>query len=403
MSANTAAREITKKTILGWHRMAMAGGSVPTASSSSTIRRSVATKTRSSTASWQPLISILHSTDSAALKMKRPAPNGWRKCIVSHPSFFSAAVDVTAAAAPDMSSSFDEEVGRSSSSPIKQQRIEQANATSSSITPMEDIIEVDMDELQALASQRCTPLKLVDMYKYAVDFNNEGQRLLNAQFLHRELPIRLAQRAVDLLTLPHGLSEAMPIREVAHMYLQYLEKFQDFPVPTTPDEEEKFTELLRGMVLDRSSIPNALSRGVAEWVANEKREDLELTCLQDMEGALYRFFTARVGLRFLAEHHILSDPKRVQYKKLKEAQSSFHEEDDDLFLGCIQTDCDPVKEIRKVCKQVARQTKEFFGICPEIQIIDCCRNPSKFTYVPHHLHYMVGELVKNSCRATVRR
>ena len=71
-------------------------------------------------------------------------------------------------------------------------------------------LEVDMEELQELASMRCTPLRLRDMYKYAIDFNNQEQRLLNAQFLHKELPIRVAQRAVDLLTLPHGLSEALP-------------------------------------------------------------------------------------------------------------------------------------------------------------------------------------------------
>jgi len=53
---------------------------------------------------------------------------------------------------------------------------------------------------------------------------------------------------------------------------------------------------------------------------------------------------------------------------------------------------------------VTLHTQELFGVCPEIQIVDASQDEhSKFTYVPHHLQYMVGELLKNSCRATVKR
>jgi pyruvate dehydrogenase kinase 2/3/4 len=268
-------------------------------------------------------------------------------------------------------------------------------------------LEVDMEELQRLAKMRCTPLKLSHMYKYAIDFNNQEQRLLNAQFLHKELPIRLAQRAVDLLTLPHGLSEALPIRQIAHVYLLYLEKFQEVPVPSTPEEEEHFTDMLQSVVLDRSSIPIAIARGVDEWLKSDLREDIELDRLQEMEeemeDALYRFFTARVGLRFLTEHHILSSPSRASGSVVRESQSSFTQDDQD-FLGCIQTDCCPSKEVGKVAESVVKQTEDYYGICPEIQIVNSTQNvDSKFTYVPHHLHYMVGELLKNSCRSTVRK
>ena len=266
-------------------------------------------------------------------------------------------------------------------------------------------LEVDMEELQELASMRCTPLRLRDMYKYAIDFNNQEQRLLNAQFLHKELPIRVAQRAVDLLTLPHGLSEALPIRQIANVYLLYLEKFQEFPVPTTPEGEDEFTDMLQSMILDRSSIPNAIAQGVDEWLQSDLREDIAADRLQEMEDALYRFFTARVGLRFLCEHHILSSPSRAPGRTaIRKSQSSFTDEEDDDLLGCIQTDCNPSKEVRMVAQAVARQTEEYYGVCPEIQVVDSTQHlNANFTYVPHHLHYMVGELLKNSCRATVRK
>ncbi len=237
--------------------------------------------------------------------------------------------------------------------------------------------------------------------------------------------MRVAQRAVDLLTLPHGLNEIPAVLQVAHVYLLYLEKFQDCPVPTEAESEEFFTEMLQGMVLERNSIPNAIARGVDEWMReqNSKAEELDSqdggddanaveNTLKEMEHALYRFFTARVGLRFLTEHHILSSPARAK-------QGGRDGYGNDSFLGCIEPDCCPTREVRKVVEAVRRQTMDYYGegVCPEIQIVDgdiatqqqqqqklkMRHETNNFTYVPHHLHYMVGELLKNSCRATVKR
>ncbi|KAG7355552.1 two-component system histidine kinase [Nitzschia inconspicua] len=285
------------------------------------------------------------------------------------------------------------------------------------------LLHVDMDKLKQMASKRCTPLSLKDMYKYAVkDVNNSEQRLWNAQFLHKELPIRMAQRAYDLLTLPHGLNETAAILQVAHVYLLYLEQFENCPVPTTVETEERFTNMLQHMILERSSIPNAIAKGIDVWAANQKGDVVgeagdaadpdedEEQRFQDMEDALYRFFTARVGVRFLTQHHIMSSPKRL--KEVATSSAANSDEDDEFFLGCIQTNCEPVHEVRKVVKYVQKQTEDHYGTCPEIQIIDTASSPPRngstlqkgnFTYVPHHLRYMVGELLKNSCRATIKK
>jgi len=267
---------------------------------------------------------------------------------------------------------------------------------------------IDRDELVALASQRATPLRLADMYKYGTS-RDLSQRLRNAQFLHRELPIRIAQRTVDLLTLPYGLSEATPVKQVAGIYLGYLKSLNEMPAPTTAEEEEAFTDMLHSFVLDRTSVPLWIARGVASWRGGRKTEDLEAERLQEMEDALYRFFTARVGLRFLIEHHVLSSP-RESAQKLVNATHMFPEDaakDKTAEIsGCIQSHIDLVKETRKVADHVTNQTKEFFGMCPPIEIVDCVSpedNPENFTHVPHHLHYMLAELIKNACRATVQQ
>jgi len=267
----------------------------------------------------------------------------------------------------------------------------------------------DLNALHAIASRKTTPLSLSDMYRYASIGSN--QRLRNAQFLHRELPIRLAQRAVDLLTLPHGLSKTRHIRNVAHKYLVFLQQFQEFPCPQNDEEEMEFTNLLQGMVLDRVSIPHAIALGVKS-LKDKRRESFDSNRLAEMEEALYRFFTARVGLRFLTEHHILcsSSPQADFLRKLHSCdfddECTFgDQEDTDQFLGCIKKNCNPVEEVNRVVKQVTRQCKNSYGISPEVKVVDCTTGAEgrDFTYVPHHLRYMVAELLKNSCRATVRR
>lgn len=265
-------------------------------------------------------------------------------------------------------------------------------ATSSS-SPDEDLL-VNMEALEALASQRPTPLRLKDMHLYASS-GDDAQRLRNAQFLFKEIPIRMAQRAMDLLTLPHGLNQTIPVRKVASIYLKYIEQFQQSSPPKTLEEEKAFTDMLAGIVLDRQKIPMSIAKGIRNWYQANK--DIDPKWLEEMENALYRFFTARVGLRFLTQHHILSDKNRKEsYGEFNYASTG--------DLGCIQTDCDPVEEIRQVIDEVTQQTVDCYGCCPEIQLVDASIADDKktgFTYVPHHLHYMVTELLKNSCRATV--
>jgi pyruvate dehydrogenase kinase 2/3/4 len=286
-------------------------------------------------------------------------------------------------------------------------------------------VDMDPEVLVALASQKPTPLRLEDMYKYGTSVDAQ-QRLRNAQYLHREMPIRIAQRVVDLLTLPHGLSESKPIRQVAEIYCRYLQRFNAMPRPRSSAEEDAFTDMLQAFVLDRSSIPIAVARGVSAWESHQRSlyvtgdgevsaEELEALegRLNDMEDALYRFFTARVGLRLLLEHHVLSSP-RPECQALRNVTHLFEDGSGkrQSELGCIQSDCNLVEETRKVADLVMKQTTEYYGMCPAIDIVDCQQTNGDdeasssldpFTYVTHHLHYMLAELLKNSCRATVQQ
>lgn len=380
-----------------------------TTASTLLIRRSVATTqaTKVVQATNMPLSQLFSGEHNSH---HSSSPTGSNSSTRQHPQQLQARqqMSVLAAVTPEeqemiLSSSLAARKDLSNSNSNSKSESSNNNDSSSSNLP-QNLDEVDMEELERLANLTPTPLRLGAMFKYGGG-SDLDQRLKNAQFLHHELQIRLAQRAYDLLSLPYGLSkESGPVREVALIYIQYLHQFKEMPSPKTHEEENAFTELLHSMVLDRTTIPVAIARGLAEWLNDERREDLELERQQEMEDALVRFFTARVGLRFLTEHHILSSPNPKLKKIVQETQSSLGTNGRSEMRGCIQADCDPVLECEKVAEEVARQTYDLYGMCPEIEIVDReAKEANPFTYVPHHLHYMLSELLKNSCRASVER
>lgn len=287
-----------------------------------------------------------------------------------------------------------------------------------------------MDELLALASCQPTPLSLKAMFEYAPKKSSQKSsssaaakkyvdldRLRNSQFLHRELPIRIAQRAIDLLTLPYGLNRTKEVQSIANTYLQYLQKLREFPMPTNAESEREFTDQLKSFILDRHSIPMAIARGL-QSLEDGRRAPMDVRRLAEMEDALSRFFTARVGLRFLVEHHVLTGNEEgsdALYRQQLEAEGGLELLETDPLIqlpsgddccGSIQKNCDPVLEVRRTAARVTKLCRESYGIAPEIEVVDCTSSAdadTPFTYVPHHLRYMLAELLKNSCRATVKR
>ena len=140
--------------------------------------------------------------------------------------------------------------------------------------------------------------------------NNRRTLLLAAQFLHEELPIRLARRVRDLKTLPFGLSETGAIKEVRKLYEKsffqirrcvsrrpcnaslrparlelacdmvspcsfdmyyliylFLSKHRS-PDPKTADAEEQFTHVLDRMMSEHNNVQATIARGLQELHAS---------------------------------------------------------------------------------------------------------------------------------------
>jgi pyruvate dehydrogenase kinase 2/3/4 len=83
---------------------------------------------------------------------------------------------------------------------------------------LEPVARAAAEEVARWGAMRQTGVSL----RYMMEFGarpTERTLLLAAQFLHKELPIRIARRALDLDSLPFGLSTKPAILKVANRLL----------------------------------------------------------------------------------------------------------------------------------------------------------------------------------------
>jgi len=259
--------------------------------------------------------------------------------------------------------------------------------------------QVPFDEVQSLASKPVQPMKLSHLYRFGGS-SDPSQRLRNAQFLHEELPIRIAQRILELRSICVAGTFSASIRSVTTSYLRYLAKLLEVPPIRTADDEDDFTDLLQSMMQDHATIAANIAAGVQEIHAQEEFRDIS-----HLEDALVRFFTARVGLRLLSEHHVASSAR--SNRRLPSDVVSWDGEQPqncDGVRGCIDSNCAVVPLVHQVADAIREQTVAYMGTCPPISIVDCTtQQHHKFTYVPHHLQHVVAELLKNAVRAVIRK
>lgn len=200
-------------------------------------------------------------------------------------------------------------------------------------------------------------------------------------FLHTELRIRLSQRVLQLLSLPYGLPERRGIRDVISWYSGFVADLDEVNSPLSAAEDEEFTNLLTRVFEEHSEVIQAMALGVQDLMM-EMGPDYEKV-QRDVDVNLRRFFMARIGARFLLQHHIESFRNREGHS------------------GILQLECDPAAIARKAGKDSTMLCRAHLGQAPHIVIRE--EVPGTFTYVPMHLHYMLLEVFKNACRATVER
>eukprot|EP00199_Chlamydomonas_sp_CCMP681_P002070 CAMPEP_0119104536 /NCGR_PEP_ID=MMETSP1180-20130426/2728_1 /TAXON_ID=3052 ORGANISM="Chlamydomonas cf sp, Strain CCMP681" /NCGR_SAMPLE_ID=MMETSP1180 /ASSEMBLY_ACC=CAM_ASM_000741 /LENGTH=398 /DNA_ID=CAMNT_0007089331 /DNA_START=125 /DNA_END=1321 /DNA_ORIENTATION=- len=221
--------------------------------------------------------------------------------------------------------------------------------------------------------------------KYMLDFGSnpiERQLILSAQFLHKELPVRLAHRVAELENLPYGLSAKSSILKVRDWYCESFKELRNIAPVKDSASELKFTSLLRSIYRRHANVVPVMAQGVAEL----RRELMgqgqagALLELPEIHQFLDGFYLSRIGIRILIGQHI-----------------ALHEPPKSNHIGLVCTKCSPVKVAEDAINDARAICLREYGSAPEVTIYG---DPNfTFPYVPSHLHHMAFELVKNSLRA----
>lgn len=228
-----------------------------------------------------------------------------------------------------------------------------------------------LDEAASKSSVRLTPFQML----WAGRFKDGTHLLKSAQFLHKELPIRIARRVVDFQQLPHILLCNPVIHDVYELYLRAFSVLNKFPKVETLELEERYSRIIKQLLDDHQSVVTHLAEGFNECQKNVPYETIN--------AFLNRTLTSRLGIRMLAEHHLalsIDKPNHIgivctalNFKQIIEKTGDF---------------------ARKVCEHT-------YGVAPGLIING--HTHAVFPYIAAPLEYILQELLKNAMRASVEK
>ncbi|XP_071703021.1 pyruvate dehydrogenase (acetyl-transferring) kinase, mitochondrial-like [Rutidosis leptorrhynchoides] len=219
--------------------------------------------------------------------------------------------------------------------------------------------------------------------RYMLDFGlvpSDRNMIIAAQFLHKELPIRIARRAIELESLPYGLSEKPAVLKVRDWYLDSFRDLRSFPDIKSINDEREFTQMIKLIKVRHNNVVPAMALGVQQ-LKKTLDPKLEYEDLDEIQQFLDRFYMSRIGIRMLIGQHVaVHDPNTPPN-----------------CIGIIHAKMSPTQVAKDASEDARSVCLREYGSAPDINIYG---DPSfTFPYVPAHLHLMVFELVKNSLRA----
>lgn len=223
--------------------------------------------------------------------------------------------------------------------------------------------------------------------RYMMEFGSkptERNLLFSGQFLHKELSIRIARRAIELESLPYGLSEKPAVLKVRDWYLDSFRDLRSFPEIKDTNDEKEFTQMIKAIKVRHNNVVPMMALGVQQL---KKGMDPKIVYedLDEIHQFLDRFYMSRIGIRMLIGQHVeLHNPNPPPH-----------------CVGYIHTKMSPVEVAQNASEDARAICMREYGSAPDIIFYG---DPNfTFPYVPSHLHLMVFELVKNSLRAVQER
>ncbi|GAB5592352.1 [Pyruvate dehydrogenase (acetyl-transferring)] kinase 2 [Umbelopsis nana] len=209
---------------------------------------------------------------------------------------------------------------------------------------------------------------------------NEERLLKSANYVRKELPVRLAHRIRDFQQLPFIVGTNPHIQLVYDLYWIAFEKFRKVPPIETAQDNVAYCELLRSLLRDHLVVIPQLALGISE-------------CAQHIPSShanqfMNTMLRSRISRRVITEQHLAL------------SESSQEDDSGQQRIGTIFTNCNP-KNIIEKCIGLIEAKMGGKQKCPPI-VIDGYGSSGDFTYISEHIEYIVFQLLSNSVRHTLQ-
>lgn len=225
--------------------------------------------------------------------------------------------------------------------------------------------------------------------RYMMDFgtnSSDKNLLISAQFLQKELPVRIARRVIELENLPYGLSEKPAILKVRDWYLDSFQDLRSFSHIKSKTDELEFTKMIKMIKVRHNNVVPMVALGIQQLKKGlGSARGFYYEDLDEIHQFLDRFYMSRIGIRMLIGQHVaLHEPNPAPN-----------------IIGYIHKKVSPVEVCRDASEDARAACLREYGSSPDVLVY----GDPKFTfpYVPSHLQLMIFELVKNSLRAVEER
>ncbi|KAK8745703.1 hypothetical protein OTU49_000332 [Cherax quadricarinatus] len=196
----------------------------------------------------------------------------------------------------------------------------------------------------------------------------------SAQYLQKELPVRIAKRVVAFRSLPFIVGCNPIILGVHELYIRAFNILNNFAPITSRQDEINYSRKLGELLDDHKDVVTQLAAGFRECRRHIENEELVARFLD-------KTLTSRLGIRMLAQHHLALRENKPNY------------------VGIINVAMKLKEVIERSCQFVTRIASHKYGRVPQLKLSGHVN--AVFPYIELPLDYILPEILKNAVRATI--
>ena len=194
-------------------------------------------------------------------------------------------------------------------------------------------------------------------------------------------------------TLPYSALTNEHISHVYELYYSAFERFRKVAEVNSLDDNDKFVDVLKYTLKEHLSVIPRLAMGVLEiqdFISPDECDRFMTTLLR-----------SRISRRVIAEQHLaLTETFHSPWHFPNAPKASMGPEDE--FVGEIFLKCNAREIIEKCARTATELTKNAYGDKVAIpKIVLQGHLETTFPYIPSHIEYIIGELLRNSIQAVV--